>query len=174
MEAEHVQEEYDDDTGSESDLATGPPMTESELEEYQKMVEESDGFDVDPKNSEYLLRFGLISPMKEFTEYERKRLIELSCYALRKHNEENDTELEFVRVIKANQQCLGFFRLYITLEAKDRKEIDPKVYQLQVWDGVPEPDVEMFRLKPSSPTTSSKKKRKSMHASFPTNESYDV
>ncbi|KAG5556675.1 hypothetical protein RHGRI_007068 [Rhododendron griersonianum] len=120
-------------------------MTGKEFEEYMRQIEESDGFDV----IHFPRSFGLGKIMPIFDM--DPNLISHSALAPWEYNEGEKTNLEFVKVVKANGVPISGFMYYITFDVKDRDVVDghTKEFQARVWHGIPKITVELCRPKPT-------------------------
>ncbi|XP_019434615.1 PREDICTED: cysteine proteinase inhibitor-like [Lupinus angustifolius] len=57
---------------------------------------------------------------------------ELALFAVQEHNKNQNTVVEFVKVISAKEQVVEGVLYYITLEAKDCES--NKIYETKIWD----------------------------------------
>lgn len=71
----------------------------------------------------------------------------LSKSALKKHNVDNQTNLEFVRAVKANWHHGGGYSFYITFEANDHSHSEPIIFQASV-GYLPLNNVWVYEIKP--------------------------
>ncbi|XP_059653088.1 cysteine proteinase inhibitor 3-like [Cornus florida] len=78
--------------------------------------------------------------------------IEAASMAVELHNKQQNSDLEFVRVVKANRQWVAGVIWYITFEATDNAGVK-NTYQARVYCTIEnEWGLEVFRLAPGSPS----------------------
>ncbi|XP_059663006.1 uncharacterized protein LOC132308797 [Cornus florida] len=109
------------------------------LFEHSKQVKESRGFDVDEfPDIRSANIVGIILPLLELSTYPKtlELLNTLSDLAITSYNQENDTNYKFLNVQKANSQVAVGVICYITFEAKNDDDDQPKIFQAKVLAGI--------------------------------------
>ncbi|CAL5430320.1 unnamed protein product [Camellia sinensis] len=140
---------YDDDSDVEDDSDGMHEFTDKELQEYDRQLTQSDGFDVMyfPRS----FAFGTTMPVFNLDEIANK-LKTFSELALKQFNEKEGRNLEFVKIVKANRTICAGSRYYITFDVKDANAVDDGTMEFQacVWGGIGHTDVLISRLKAST------------------------
>ncbi|CAL9225529.1 unnamed protein product [Arabidopsis halleri] len=120
---------------------------------FEEQFESSEGYDVDWDKLDFnfpAVRFEWASGLSaRHTNLELLNL--LLETAIEEENEENGTDIEFVKYVSANVLGVQGFLFYITFWAKDLSSPDPepKLYQAKVRKFADEIDVSEFRLRPT-------------------------
>lgn len=125
-------------------------MTGEEWDLYHKTLEESEGFDtIDLAPN--VVEFGIHVPLLVSEEEEPDKyadLIEDSRSALEKYNNENGTNFEVVKVLKANCHFIQGARTYITFQAEDKATASFGNFQAIVYVFIGVNEVQLVRLEP--------------------------
>uniref|UniRef100_A0A5B7APG0 Cysteine proteinase inhibitor n=1 Tax=Davidia involucrata TaxID=16924 RepID=A0A5B7APG0_DAVIN len=133
----------------------GPPDTSDCLEiypdywKYSQQVDASEGFDVEAG-----LHLGPIGGGIHpywWGSMDDPEITEPALVAVQQYNKQQNTNLEFVRVVKATMQCICGMRYYITLEAMDNGV--KNTYQTKMWLNAGKNCIwvlELFRLAPDN------------------------
>ncbi|KAH7852464.1 hypothetical protein Vadar_025064 [Vaccinium darrowii] len=121
-------------------------------EAYRRKIEESGGFDlldVDPCPNCCRGRFALVIQPVHHSVHPPDLIRIYSELALMKYNETEDSDLELVKVVKANVKVVDGFIYYITFDAKDASSGDGRTstFQAEVYHGVKEIRVNLVRPK---------------------------
>ncbi|CAH2078997.1 unnamed protein product [Thlaspi arvense] len=129
------------------------PDYKRQREMYFEQYEKSEGYDVDWDSITYdfaAVKFEWGGDFDDVISNDEllKRLIES---AIGEENEENGTQLEFVKYVSANVIGVQGFLFFITFWAKDVSSPDPepKLYQTKVRKFMDEDIVVDFRLRPT-------------------------
>ncbi|KAF5932428.1 hypothetical protein HYC85_028599 [Camellia sinensis] len=111
-------------------------FTDREYQEYNRQITESDGFDVMSFPRSFAC--GTTTPLYNLNEI-ADDLKALSELALKEYNEKEHTNLEFVKVVKANAAVCAGCKYYITFDITDAAAaVDGGTTEFQacVWDGI--------------------------------------
>ncbi|KAG5562504.1 hypothetical protein RHGRI_005284 [Rhododendron griersonianum] len=127
---------YDSDVEDDSDGMH--EMTEKEYEEYQRQIDESEGFEV--MHFPRSFSCGLMFPVRPKDGFWGV-LKNLSELALKEYNNKE--------VVKANALPVAGLRYYITFDVKDADAVDgnTREFQAHVWDGIGHIEVDFCRPK---------------------------
>ncbi|XP_050228956.1 uncharacterized protein LOC126678105 isoform X2 [Mercurialis annua] len=112
---------------------------------YREQVYASGGFDVDSISDSSVC--DEIVPLLHVGEEADDELKVMADFAIAQHNIENGSNLELVKIIKANYAFASGVLYYITLDAKDDDK-NTGTYQAEVFDGITQRRLVLFR--PSS------------------------
>ncbi|CAH9144676.1 unnamed protein product [Cuscuta epithymum] len=120
---------------------------------FEDQFVRSEGFEIDWDQFDYLFNshnLAWAGPL--YDDMTNEELVQsLIRQAIEEHNEENGTNLEFVRQVKTNfWNCAGYL-FWITFEARDLSSNNPdtKLYQTKVWKFNDEVEVSLFRERPT-------------------------
>ncbi|XP_050225721.1 uncharacterized protein LOC126675161 [Mercurialis annua] len=114
---------------------------------YMEQVKASGGFDVDSISDSDLV--GEIAPLLLVGEEPDDDIKLMFDIAIAQHNMEECSNLQLVKIVKANFAFVSGVMFYITLDAKgDEQKIG--TYQAQVFDGITERKLMLFRPLSSS------------------------
>ncbi|CAL5354488.1 unnamed protein product [Camellia sinensis] len=105
-----------DDLDVEDDSDGMHEFTDREYQEYNRQITESDGFDVMSFPRSFAC--GTTTPLSNFNEI-ADDLKAFSELALKEYNEKEHTNLEFVKVVKANAAVCAGCMYYITFDIRD-------------------------------------------------------
>lgn len=123
-------------------------ITQKELDEYLRQIDESDGFNV--MHFPRSFACGQICPILDM-ERDGQHLKSYSLLALQQYNDQEKTNLVFVKVVKANWEGVAGIKYYITFDVKDPDAVDGRTmeFQASVWNGISETTVDFCRPKPN-------------------------
>jgi cystatin-related protein len=137
---------YDEDVEDDSDGMH--EITQEELDEGLRKKNESDGFNV--MHFPRSFACGQICPILNM-ERDGQDLKSHSQLALQQYNEQKKTNLEFVKVVKANWEGVAGIKYYITFDVKVPDAVDGRTmeFQASVWDGISKTTINFCRPKPN-------------------------
>ncbi|XP_055962068.1 uncharacterized protein LOC126681862 [Mercurialis annua] len=121
---------------------------------YSQQLNASQGFDVDTISiSDMTGEIFQLMRVGGEPDHELKNIVD---FAIEQQNKNEGSHLQLVKIIKANCACVAGEMYYVTLDAKDGEDnID--TYEAQVYDGIQERDLMLFRQSktPSGSSSSS-------------------
>ncbi|XP_070047819.1 uncharacterized protein [Nicotiana tomentosiformis] len=143
----------DSDSDSDHDYGMyvdGRSMSRKLREEYNRQVDESEGFDI---NLDLPLGVRMVAPINPQRGFENiPRYTELSRMAIGDFNSQNNKRYEFVKNLTVNTSLAAGFWCRITFQARDADASDAvKTFQTLAWWGIDgDKEVIFCRLKKQS------------------------
>ncbi|XP_050209420.1 uncharacterized protein LOC126660121 isoform X2 [Mercurialis annua] len=131
----------------------GTDEEKREMQEYLRIVAESDGFNIGKALTAHHIGGTEVLDVKDLEDARTTDCIEAVTLAIELENEVEGANLEFVEVIKAN--WTGFTYYWVTFTAKNKTTGKVDTYQSKIFNNLAagEIEVDSFNLKPSGDST---------------------
>ncbi|XP_055960047.1 uncharacterized protein LOC126660127 [Mercurialis annua] len=139
--------------GEDYAASEGTEEEEREMQEYRRILEESDGFDIGKAPTKNYIGGRAELVVKDLEDARTTDCIEAVNVAIELENEVEGANLEFVEVIKAN--WTGFTYYWVTFLARNKTTGEVNTYQSKIYNNLADGEIEidLFRLKPSGDST---------------------
>ncbi|XP_050213710.1 uncharacterized protein LOC126665062 isoform X2 [Mercurialis annua] len=152
LQNDELSSDEEEDYEEVEDFELQEKMKEEKYEKYFKQVSASGGFDVDSLCSDSSL-VDEIRPLLRVGGEPDEDLKVMTDFAIEQQNKQEGTNLQLVKIVKANFGLVSGGMYYITIEAKDGEE-NINTYQAQVYDGFKHRELELFRVQSSNSESS--------------------